>query len=341
MNVFDQVKGTPKFWQKKRKEMIAKIAQLGAFQFFFTLSCADKRWAENFVSILTQLGHTVSFEKSGNIEYINDDPCVVLVDGEPLQEFLDKNYPDLHKLVRENVFTITKVFDKRVHNFIKHIVFGKNGPIKARHYQYRIEFQSRGAGHTHGVLWLNLEEHESEYPGIKEIFKNIKNNDNFNDSQMETMQRFIDNFVSCSLEDEKVKHIIKEVQIHNHSKTCRKYGSRCRFGFPRYPSDRTIVAQPLQMENFKTKTDLEKHQKLLTNVLEKVKKVLEAMDMRKKDDKLFAQHLLDKITIDDILIHAEIADDLNSSRQLYYEALGVSKKRKSCHLKTNSSGNVG
>ena len=29
-------------------------------------------------------------------------------------------------------------------------------------------------------------------------------------------------------------------------------------------------------------------------------------DIRKKDDKLFAQHLLDQITIDDILIHAGI-----------------------------------
>ena len=79
-----------------------------------------------------------------------------------MEDFLDKNYPQLHTLVKENVFTITKVFDKRVHNFIKHIIFGKNSPMKARHYQYRIEFQSRGAGHTHGVLWLNLEEHEAE-----------------------------------------------------------------------------------------------------------------------------------------------------------------------------------
>ena len=53
MNVFDQVKGTPKYWQKRRREMVAKISQLGPFQFFCTLSCADKRWAENFVSILS------------------------------------------------------------------------------------------------------------------------------------------------------------------------------------------------------------------------------------------------------------------------------------------------
>ena len=262
-----------------------------------------------------------------------DDPCNVFINGEPMEEFLDKNYPDLHKLVRENVFTITKVFDKRVHNFIKHIVFGKNGPMKARHYQYRIEFQSRGAGHTHGVLWLNLEQLESSFPGIKDIFKNIKNNKHFDDGQMATIQSFIDTFITCSLKDENVSHIVKEVQIHNHSKTCRKYGSRCRFGFPKYPSQHTIVAQPLLVDDFPTKADLEKHEKKLQIVLEKVKKVLEDMETRKKDDKLFAQHLFDKITIDDILIHAEIASDLKTSRQLYYEALGVSKKGKVIILK--------
>ena len=50
MSVFDNIKGTPKYWQKKRIDMIAKIEQLGPFQFFFTLSCADKRWDENLVS---------------------------------------------------------------------------------------------------------------------------------------------------------------------------------------------------------------------------------------------------------------------------------------------------
>ena len=65
MTVFDHIKGTPRYWQKIRTDMIAKIKQLGPFQFFFTLSCADKRWEENFISILTQLGHNVVFQKSG------------------------------------------------------------------------------------------------------------------------------------------------------------------------------------------------------------------------------------------------------------------------------------
>ena len=50
----------------------------------------------------------------------------------------------------------------------------------------------------------------------------------------------------------------------------------------------------------------DKHLKKLQAVLQKVRNVLEDMDARKKDDKLFAQHLINKITINDILIHADI-----------------------------------
>ena len=93
------------------------------------------------------------------------------------------------------------------------------------------------------------------------------------------------------------------------------------------------MAQPLVQEDFPTKEDLEKHQKMLQSVLEKVKKLLEDMDAMKKVDKLFAQHLLEKITIDDILIYADIAGDLWTSEQLYYEALSVTKKGKMIILK--------
>ena len=78
---------------------------------------------------------------------------------------------------------------------------------------------------------------------------------------------------------------------------------------------------------------MDKHQTRLQKVLEKVKTVLNNMDVRFEEDKLFSEHLIDRITIDDILVHAEIADDLVSSRKLYYEALGVSKKGKIIILK--------
>ena len=62
-SVFDNVPGTVRYWQQKRYEVLAKLEQLGPFQFFFTLSCADKRWDENFVSILRQKGLQIIYKK--------------------------------------------------------------------------------------------------------------------------------------------------------------------------------------------------------------------------------------------------------------------------------------
>ena len=52
--VFDNIPGSPRYWQKMRYDLIAKLEQLGPFQFFYTLSCADKRWDENLATILTK-----------------------------------------------------------------------------------------------------------------------------------------------------------------------------------------------------------------------------------------------------------------------------------------------
>ena len=41
-------------------------------------------------------------------------------------------------------------------------MFGNNNPMKVRHITYRVEFQGRGAGHIHGVLWVDIEEIEKD-----------------------------------------------------------------------------------------------------------------------------------------------------------------------------------
>ena len=51
-SVLDNIKNTPRYWQKTRYELIARLENLGPFTFFFTLSCADMRWPENFTALL-------------------------------------------------------------------------------------------------------------------------------------------------------------------------------------------------------------------------------------------------------------------------------------------------
>ena len=61
-SVFDKISNTPKYWKTAKYEMLAKLGNLGPFQFFFTLSCADLRWEDNFTSILRKLGMTIEYE---------------------------------------------------------------------------------------------------------------------------------------------------------------------------------------------------------------------------------------------------------------------------------------
>ena len=62
------MKNTPKYWKKAKYEMIARLDNLGPFQLFFTLSCADMRWSENFAAILLERGYEISYENSSKDE---------------------------------------------------------------------------------------------------------------------------------------------------------------------------------------------------------------------------------------------------------------------------------
>ena len=81
-SVLDNMPGTPRYWQRKKYELIARLENLGPFTFLFTLSCADKRWNENFTTFLQD--HTLTYT-------IKDGKEKCFVKGVPLKEFLDKN----------------------------------------------------------------------------------------------------------------------------------------------------------------------------------------------------------------------------------------------------------
>ena len=69
-----------------------------------------------------------------------------------------------------------------------------------------------------------------------------------------------DKLISENLPDEKEKPlrpIVGEVQKHKHTKSCRKYNTPCRYGFPRLPSPETLIAKPLEITEEMTKEEVE------------------------------------------------------------------------------------
>jgi hypothetical protein len=288
--VLDNTPGTPRYWQKKKYELIARLENLGAFQLFFTLSCADMRWNENFTTFLD------NYEL--RYEYVNGlEACFVKsklntdLPETSLEEFMKQEQNKTKfEYVRSNVRDATINFNTRVQEFIKTTVTNKHTKMPVKYYNYRVEFQRRGAGHIHGTLWLDLElskivmnnspeEREAmdvndkdvletgEYDGkrLQKVLERVKNeevgiqhqdcNENCEKCHdLKTLTWMVDRFITCTLKDPSTRDIALSVQQHKHfPQSCKKRGTNCRFGAPWFPCMRTIIQVPPRIKYKKEK----------------------------------------------------------------------------------------
>ena len=108
-----------------------------------------------------------------------------------------------------------------------------------------MEFQGRGAGHLNGVLWTNVSLFEKpvdegegpEFQTLTNAFRKMRQNENIKQEETDELARFVDKFVTCSLNPAKLEswvsdgkrlaQIAREVQQHHHTMTCRKYDTNC------------------------------------------------------------------------------------------------------------------
>ena len=147
--VLDNVKGTPRYWSKAKKEMVAKLDNFGPFHFFYTLSCADMRWNENFTSILKEKGYNIIWIcNSDETEDCTDvEVKVEFESGKGKQEillrqFLEENIDEsLHEFIRTNVFIATRNFVQRLKAFRRDIMLGHNSPMAIENWSDKMEFQ--------------------------------------------------------------------------------------------------------------------------------------------------------------------------------------------------------
>ena len=376
-SVFDKIKNTPAYWKTAKYEMLAKLENLGPFQFFFTLSCADSRWNENFSSLLVDLG--VKIEYKFNSEG-KEETNVDVGDGNlvPLKMYLEQ-YVDnsRHEMIRTHVLNASRNYNHRVKSFIKEIVLDKNNPMAVDFYSTKVEFQGRGAGHNHGTLWVNLDKMEyyvansfnqwddlddlllnfpgslddslnlkeevkkvledvvqynsketvnAEEPVIKESLKDIfrylleisndqtdicpqqilsmfplfgissafrkfQTLENLQEHEENAVKRFANKFTTCTLnqatleamtddpilkqQSAELLDIIMSVNIHNHTRTCRKYDCNCRFGFGKFPIWKTLISKPSPMITKETK-------ELYKKILKDVRTILDDKDVMAK-----------------------------------------------------------
>ena len=143
-SILTAIRGSSKYWQVARNELIAKVKQLGPFHVFFTLSCAEMRWSEVFVSILRRKGLKVEFIEDEDGNWDGDDENIS-VEGVPLWDFVDSMAESKNDLLKESTVLLTRHFDGRVRSFIKHILMGKGKDrVPYEYWTYRVEMQARG-----------------------------------------------------------------------------------------------------------------------------------------------------------------------------------------------------
>ena len=103
-------------------EMLAKLDNFGPFHIFYTLSCGDMRWNENFTSILREKGYNIIWtadnvsldrctEVKIKIEFWKEDVKKQIELRDFLQDEVDES---LHEFIRTNVFMATTNFMNRL-----------------------------------------------------------------------------------------------------------------------------------------------------------------------------------------------------------------------------------
>ena len=191
------------------------------------------------------------------------------------------SFYSLTKLFQDEYFDITRNFDKKVDKFIKTVLMG-TGDIK--YYTYRVEFQARGMPHVHGVAWFK--EH------VKEEYLDETNGPN-----TEKVKELTDKYITVSINtgNEKRNRKVLRTQKHGHTKTCDRKGE-CRFGFPHFPSDKTIIATPLVMDLSDEDGEGSKKISDAKEILAKVKQAL--IDLKDEECNLSLKEFLEGLEVD-------------------------------------------
>ena len=188
-------------------ELMPMVKQLGVPTFFLTLSCVDLRWNDIFYVI----------SKANSIDISED-------------EINGMSYSDRCKLLNGNPVLVARHFQYRVELFFKVIVL--DGPLgNTNYYAMRVEFQVRGSPHVHSFIWIL---------SVRQLTSDNK------PLYIEWLDGIIQTDLPDADKEPELFDLVKNYQMHRHSKTCQKFKNKsCRFNYRRYFTDHTIIAEPL------------------------------------------------------------------------------------------------
>jgi len=256
------VRGTPPYWQKTVKDLMAMVKQIGSPHFFLTLSAADMQWSELLKILSKHKGIELTDEAIAAMSY--DDKC---------------------NLLREDPVLSARHFQFRLRKFFTTVLMTPCGPLgEIETYFYRIEFQMRGSPHAHCLIWIK------DGPDVDKAPL---------DKLTEFFSKYI--YVNIPENDEFLKDLVTKVQRHSHSVACSKNKKdTCRFHFPKPPSDYTIIAEPVPNCSIDPDDDsqTDSPQTILDYKTKILKPVYDALESNLYSPDITLPELLQKLNID-------------------------------------------
>lgn len=207
--VFEQMRGTSEYWDRRNKELQCMVRELGPFTFFVTLSPAEYDWEDMERILLAADKDMPGFEKMRRGERCALDPV-----------YTAKYFHEKFRLIFDNV-----------------ICAEGGGPLGVvKDYFWRVEYQSRGMPHIHMALWiegaprLGLDDVET----VKEFLKD-KITCKMPDADSEPLLHAAVNKYQrhrCNA------YCMKPRNVRG------RFITRCRFGFPRREMEEMQINDP-------------------------------------------------------------------------------------------------
>ena len=209
--VFRNLRGSPPYFERCKKDLFAMIRQLGKPTWFCSFSAAETRW----IHLLKILGRLIDKK-----DYTDNEIQVM-------------TWQKKSDLIKSDPVTCARNFEHMVQLFLRDILKSTLRPIgEIVDFFYRVEFQQRGSPHIHCLFW------------VKEAPQYGKNSN-------DDIAKFVDRYVACKADSEEIVGDLINLQRHKHSKTCKKQGHKiCRFNFPLPPMPRTMILEPLSEDTF-------------------------------------------------------------------------------------------
>ena len=228
--VLKDLRGSPPYWEKAKRDLFAMIRQLGAAQLFLTLSAAETRWV-HLLKILSEIVDNVTLTDEQVDQMTWSHKC---------------------RLISSDPVTCARHFDYSIQHYFNDFLKSDVSPFgQLKDFWYRIEFQHRGSPHLHCLLWI------ADVP-------------QYGVSDTADVTKYTDGIISCqrTWHNEELDNLV-ELQVHQHTRTCKKQFRKttvCRFGFPKYPMRDTEILEPLTCDADELKVHTENSNHIKTSL---------------------------------------------------------------------------